>query len=81
MANKTWRLALDSQQHVIEVRTGSFMGGGTVTVDGRVINKWSASISGLPQIKFDIQGKKAEIKSKGFMGSTPILLVDGKEVT
>ncbi len=72
---------MDGQQHVIEVKTGSFTGSGSVTVDGKVTNKWGASISGLPAVKFDVQGKKAEIKAKGFMGATPLLYIDGKEIT
>jgi hypothetical protein len=40
-----------------------------------------ASISGLPMpLKFEVQGKKAEIKSKGFMANTPALYLDGKEI-
>ena len=81
MANKTWRIDIEGQQHMIEVQTGSITGGGSVTVDGKVANKWGASISGLPpQIKFEVQGKKAEIKSKGFMANTPALYLDGKEI-
>ena len=80
MSNKTWRIEVEGQQHVIEVQTGSFTGGGSLTVDGKVANKWGASISGLPPIKFEVQGKKAEIKSKGFMGNSPMLYLDGKEI-
>jgi hypothetical protein len=81
MSNKTWRIEVEGQQHVIEVQKGSFTGGGSVTVDGKVANKWGATISGLPsQIKFEVQGKKAEIKSKGFMANTPMLYLDGKEI-
>jgi len=65
LSNKTWRIEVEGQQHVIEVQTGSFTGGGSLTVDGKVANKWGASISGLPpRIKFEVQGKKAEIKRK-----------------
>jgi len=81
LSNKTWRIEAEGQQHVIEVKTGSITGGGSLTVDGNVANKWGASISGLPpQIKFEVQGKKAEIKSKGFMANTPMLYLDGKEI-
>jgi hypothetical protein len=81
MSNKTWKIEVEGQQHVIEVQTGSFAGGGSVTVDGKVANKWGSSISGLPvPLKFEIQGKKAEIKSKGFMANTPALYLDGKEI-
>jgi hypothetical protein len=31
-------------------------------------------------LKFEIQGKKAEIKSEGFMANTPALYLDGKEI-
>ena len=58
MANKTWQIDVGGQKHVIEVKTGSFTGGGSVTVDGKVANKWGASISGLPSIKFEVQGKQ-----------------------
>jgi hypothetical protein len=81
MSNKTWRIEVEGQQHVIEVQTGSITGGGSLTVDGKVANKWGATISGLPsQIKFEVQGKKAEIKRKGFMANTPVLYLDGKEI-
>jgi hypothetical protein len=80
LSNKTWRIEVEGQQHVIEVQTGSFIGGGSLTVDGKVANKWGASISGLPTIKFEVQGKKAEIKSKGFIANTPMLYLDGKEI-
>ena len=80
MTNKTWQIEVEGQKHAIEVQTGSFAGGGSVMVDGKVANKWGASITGLPQIKFEVQGKKAEIKSKGFMGNTPMLYLDGKEI-
>ena len=51
--------------------------GGSVTVDGKVANKWGTSISGLPMpLKFEIQGKKAEIKSEGFMANIPALYLD-----
>jgi hypothetical protein len=80
MSKKTWRIDMEGQLHTIEVQTGSFMGGGSLTVDGKTANKWGASISGLPQIKFEVQGKKAEIKPKGFMANTPTLYLDGKEI-
>ena len=81
MTNKTWTIEVAGQQHVIEVKSGSFAGAGSVTVDGKVANKWETSISGLPMpLKFEVQGKKAEIKSKGFMGNTPVLYLDGKEI-
>lgn len=81
MSNKTWKIEMEGQQCVIEVKSGSFMGGGCLTVNGKDVNKWGASISGLPsQIKFEVQGKKAEIKSKGFLAVTPKLYLDGKEI-
>ena len=40
MSNKTWKIEVTGQPHVIEVQTGSFAGGGSVTVDGKVANKW-----------------------------------------
>jgi len=81
MANKKWQTEVEGQQCIIELKSGSFVGGGCLTVNGKEINKWGTSISGLPtQIKFEVQGKKAEIKSKGFMGTTPSLYVDGKEI-
>ena len=52
-----------------------------MTVDGKVANKWGTSISGLPMpLKFEIQGKKAEIKSEGFMANIPAPYLDGKEI-
>jgi hypothetical protein len=48
MANKTWKIDIADQQHVIEVQMGSFAGGGILTVDGKVANKWGTSIAGLP---------------------------------
>jgi hypothetical protein len=43
MANKTWNIDIADQQHVIEVQMGSFAGGGILTVDGKVANKWGTS--------------------------------------
>jgi hypothetical protein len=81
MSNKTWNTEIEGQQCVIEVNLGSFMGGGCLKVNGKEINKWGTSISGLPpQIKFEVQGKKAEIKCSGFMANTPKLYLDGKEI-
>lgn len=81
MSNKTWTVEVAGQQHVIEVKSGSFAGGGSVTVDGKVASKWGTSISGLPMpLKFEVQGKKAEIKNKDFMANTPALYLDGKEI-
>ncbi len=81
MANKTWKIDIADQQHVIEVQMGSFAGGGILRVDGKVANKWGTSIAGLPpQIKFEINGKKAEIKGGGFMADKPMLYIDGKEI-
>ena len=37
MTNKTWNVEVAGQQHVIEVKSGSFAGGGSVTVDGKVV--------------------------------------------
>jgi len=36
MTNKTWNVEVAGQQHIIEVQSGSFAGGGSVTVDGKV---------------------------------------------
>ena len=81
MSNKTWKIEVAGQPHVIEVKSGSFAGGGSVTVDGKIANKWGTSISGMPMpLKFEVQGKKAEIKSKGFMSNSPVLYLDGKEI-
>jgi hypothetical protein len=55
MSNKKWQIEVEGQQCVIEVKSGSFVGGGCLTIDGKEINKWGASISGLPpQIKFEV---------------------------
>ena len=81
MSNKTWTVEVAGQQHIIEVKSGSFAGGGSVTGDGKVASNWGTSISGLPMpLKFEVQGKKAEIKSKGFMASSPVLYLEGKEI-
>ena len=81
MTNRTRKIEVDGQQHVIGVQSGSFAGGGSVTADGKVANKWRTSISGMPMpLKFEVQGKKAEIKSKGFTANTPVLYLDGKEI-
>jgi hypothetical protein len=81
MSNKKWQIEVEGKQCVIDVHLGSFTGGGCLTLNGEEINKWGASFSGLPsRIKFEVKGKKAEIKSKGFLSVTPILYVDGKEV-
>jgi hypothetical protein len=81
MSNKKWQIEVEGQQCVIEVKSGSFVGGGCLTIDGKEINKWGASISGLPpQIKFEVKGKKAEIKAAGFMANAPKLYLDGKEI-
>ncbi len=49
-------------------------------LDGLRACEWGISVYGLPaQIKFEIQGKKAEIKRKGFMANTPVLYLEGKE--
>jgi hypothetical protein len=51
-------------------------------LDGLRTCEWGLSVYGLPaQIKFEIQGKKAEIKRKGFMANTPVLFLEGKEVS
>lgn len=77
---KTWQIEIEGIKHIVDVQTSSFIGGGCVMIDGLITNKWGTSITGLPpQIKFEIQGKKAEIKSKGFMANTPVLYIDGKE--
>ena len=36
MTNKTWNVEVAGQQHIIEVQSGSFAGGCSVTVDGKV---------------------------------------------
>ena len=65
MSNKTWRIEVEGQQHVIEVQTGSFTGGGSLTVDGKVANKWGASISGLPRKSSSkFRERKPKLKAK-----------------
>jgi hypothetical protein len=81
MSNKVWRIDMEGQQHNIELKTGSFSGGGNLSLDGKEIKKWGASLRGLPlPMKFEVQRKPAEIKQKGFLRSAPALFIDGKEV-
>lgn len=81
MSNKVWRINVEGKQHSIELKTGSFSGGGNLSLDGKEIKKWGASLRGLPlPTKFEVQGKPAEIKQKGILRSDPALFIDGKEV-
>jgi hypothetical protein len=81
MSNKVWRIDVEGQPHTVGVKTGSFSGGGSLSVDGKEIKKWGASLRGLPMpMKFEVQGKPAEIKQKGFLKSDASLFVNGKEV-
>jgi len=63
MTNKTWNIEVAGQQHVIEVKSGSFAGGGSLTVDGKVASKWGTSISGLP-MPLSSKCKERKRKSK-----------------
>ena len=81
MSNKVCRIDVEGQQHSIELKTASFSGGGNLSLDGKEIKKWGASLTGLPlPMKLEVQGKPAEIKQKGFLRSAPVLFIDGKEV-
>ena len=82
MATKAWKIDVGGQSHVVEVNMGSFVsGGGNLSLDGKILNKWN-SVNGLPsKMSFDIQGKKAEIKRKGFLNPSPVLYLEGKEVS
>ena len=80
MAKKTWKIDIGEQHHVVEVTMGSFSGGGNLTLDGKIMNTWG-SLNGLPsKLNFDIEGKKAEIKRKGFLSPSPVLYLEGKEI-
>ncbi|MFY9814874.1 MAG: hypothetical protein WCF70_02185 [Dehalococcoidales bacterium] len=79
---KTWQIEIEGNKHIVDVQNSSFLGGGCVMLDGLRTCEWGLSVYGLPaQIKFEIQGKKAEIKRKGFMANTPVLFLEGKEVS
>ncbi len=79
MAGKVWRINIDGQQHIIEVNTGSFTGSGNVTMDGKVVNKWGASLSGLPAVKFEVQGNEPKLKQKGLWELLLYFLSMGKK--
>ena len=59
---KTWQIEIEGNKHIVDVQNSSFLGGGCVMLDGLRTCEWGLSVYGLPaQIKFEIQGKKAEI--------------------
>jgi hypothetical protein len=81
MLDKAWRFVVEGQPHTVGMKISSVSGGGRLSLDGKEIKNWGASLSGLPlTIRFDVQGKPAELKGKGFLSSNPSLFVDRKEV-
>jgi hypothetical protein len=80
---RKWTVEVEGKQYVVEARYGGVVttGSGQLLVDGKVVDTWGGSLSGLPKERtFQIAGKKAILRRTGVIQQNLELSVEGGKV-
>jgi hypothetical protein len=89
--NRTWTVPLEGKQYLLEVDYGAlvtneeetkevlFQRDGKLVIDGKEIKTWEADE--MPkEIAFDLGGKPAILKKKGFFTKQLELFINGQQI-
>ena len=79
MPTHRWNVAVDGEQHVVEVQRSSWSNSGEAKVDGRVVEAWGLTWN-LTEKRFDVGSKRAMVRWPGVISGRCDLFVDGLEI-